>query len=72
MLAGAALIWVSSLSTTQGKRPSLGLTGLMCGTHIMTLTAANSYAMTGTVSISVGVNIWPSVTSIAGPMLFGR
>jgi len=59
-LGGDALVWSSDLDGEQGNGPSLAVTGLSSGSHIVTLTATDSDGMVGTKSVVILVDeAWP-------------
>ena len=56
-LADSALQWTSSLSGTLGSGNVLQLNNLITGTHVITLTATDSYSNTATVTTRVLIDV---------------
>jgi hypothetical protein len=57
MLADSALSWQSSLSGTLGTGRMLAVTGLISGTHVITLTATDSDGQMDSAIVTVDVGI---------------
>jgi dipeptidyl aminopeptidase/acylaminoacyl peptidase len=71
-LTGASLVWTSSEDGQIGTGTSFTKSNLSVGAHTITLTATDSGALTGTISVSIIVESDPAPPSVSGRIVYSR